>query len=152
MTSKALFQDDAYLRECQASVVMVGDGAIVLDQTIFYARGGGQPGDSGTLDWVTPEGGTVTVRTRDMGNGTLRVTVDDTGPGIPDDNLKDVFKRFYSERPGQEFGNNSGLGLAISKQIMDAHGGEIWAENIRAPGKGQDTPPDGARFVVELPL
>lgn len=100
----------------------------------------------------TEEGGTVTVRSRDMKNGTLRVTVEDTGPGIPDDNLNDVFKRFYSERPGQEFGNNSGLGLAISRQIMDAHGGEIWAENVRAPGKTREDPPDGARFVMELPL
>ena len=99
-----------------------------------------------------PDGGTVTVRTRDLGDGTMRVIVEDTGPGIPDDNLKDVFKRFYSERPGQEFGNNSGLGLAISKQIMDAHGGNIWAENIRAAAASLDTPPDGARFVMELPL
>ena len=100
----------------------------------------------------TDEGGQVTVRSQDMKNGALRVTVEDTGPGIPDDNLNDVFKRFYSERPGQEFGNNSGLGLAISRQIMDAHGGEIWAENIRAPGKTLDDPPEGARFVMELPL
>lgn len=97
------------------------------------------------------EGGEVRATTRNLGHK-VRVTVEDTGPGIPDDNLKDVFKRFYSERPGQEFGNNSGLGLAISRQIMDAHGGEIWAENIRPEGAGLDTPPQGARFVMELPL
>lgn len=100
----------------------------------------------------TPADGQVTVRTRQIDEHMVRVTVDDTGPGIPDDNLKDVFKRFYSERPGQDFGNNSGLGLAISKQIMDAHGGNIWAENIRPEGAGSDTPPGGARFVMELPL
>ncbi len=99
----------------------------------------------------TPEGGTVTVRTRSLNDGNIRVTVEDTGPGIPDDNLNDVFKRFYSERPGQEFGNNSGLGLAISKQIMDAHGGNIWAENIREVGADLNSPPQGARFVMEMP-
>ncbi len=83
---------------------------------------------------------------------TARVMIEDTGPGIPDDNLKDVFSRFYSERPDQQFGNHSGLGLAISKQIVEAHGGAIWAENIRDAGQGTDTPAKGARFVVELPI
>lgn len=100
----------------------------------------------------TEEGGQVTVIARMLDNGDVRVLVEDTGPGIPNDNLADVFKRFYSERPGQDFGNNSGLGLAISKQIVDAHGGRIYAENIRAPGVGLDTPPDGARFTLELPV
>ena len=98
------------------------------------------------------EGDTITVRTARVGARRVRVTVDDTGPGIPDENLQDVFSRFYSNRPGQEFGNHSGLGLAISKQIVDAHGGSICAENIRPPGVGSDVPPDGARFVVELPV
>ncbi|MHA3976406.1 ATP-binding protein [Halovulum sp. GXIMD14794] len=83
----------------------------------------------------------------------VRVSVEDQGPGIPDENLADVFERFYSERPQkEEFGNHSGLGLAISRQIVQAHGGEIWAENIRPEGVGTDVPPDGARFVVELPV
>ena len=98
------------------------------------------------------EGGQVKVRAYEPTEGRVRILVEDTGPGRPNDNLEDVFKRFYSERPGQDFGNNSGLGLAISKQIVDAHGGEIHAENIRAPGAGLETPPDGARFVVELPV
>ena len=99
-----------------------------------------------------PADGTITVKTRMVNDHRVRVTVEDTGPGIPDENLDDVFSRFYSNRPGQEFGNHSGLGLAISKQIVDAHGGSIHAENIRAPGVGTDVPPDGARFVVELPV
>ena len=93
----------------------------------------------------------IRVSTRIKGKGVL-ITVEDEGPGIPDENLADVFSRFYSERPGQEFGNHSGLGLAISKQIIDAHGGEIWAENIRPDGVSTDIPPLGARFCVELPL
>jgi len=98
------------------------------------------------------EDGEVSVTAHETENGFVCITVEDTGPGIPNDNLEDVFKRFYSERPGQEFGNNSGLGLAISRQIIDAHGGQIRAENIRAEGQGLDTPPLGARFVIELPL
>ena len=80
------------------------------------------------------------------------IVVEDTGPGIPDNALKKVFKRFYSERPVQQFGNHSGLGLAISKQIVEAHQGVIWAENIRLPDAAPDSPPLGARFVVGLPL
>ncbi len=80
------------------------------------------------------------------------VVVEDTGPGIPDNALKKVFKRFYSQRPAQQFGNHSGLGLAISKQIIEAHQGVIWAENIRPPDAEPDSPPLGARFVVGLPL
>ncbi len=80
------------------------------------------------------------------------VVVEDTGPGIPNNALKKVFKRFYSERPEGQFGNNSGLGLAISKQIVEAHGGVIWAENIRPADADETDPPLGARFVVGLPL
>ncbi|MCC5962612.1 MAG: sensor histidine kinase [Rhodobacteraceae bacterium] len=80
------------------------------------------------------------------------IVVEDTGPGIPDNALKKVFKRFYSQRPVQQFGNHSGLGLAISKQIVEAHQGVIWAENIRPAGAAPDSPPMGARFVVGLPL
>ncbi|MGV6840383.1 MAG: sensor N-terminal transmembrane domain-containing protein [Planktomarina sp.] len=80
------------------------------------------------------------------------VVVEDTGPGIPDGALAKIFKRFYSERPEGQFGNNSGLGLAISKQIIEAHGGVIWAENIRHVEAEPTSPPLGARFVVGLPV
>ena len=60
------------------------------------------------------------------------VTVEDEGPGIPEDKLTAIFDRFYSERPaGEKFGTHSGLGLSISKQIVEAHRGRIWAENRR---------------------
>ncbi|SLN45344.1 sensor histidine kinase [Roseisalinus antarcticus] len=80
------------------------------------------------------------------------VVVEDTGPGIPDGALTKVFNRFYSERPPNHFGNNSGLGLAISKQIVEAHGGVIWAENIRPTEADPTSEPLGARFVVGLPV
>ena len=96
------------------------------------------------------EGQTVRIWTEPRANG-VRVTVEDEGPGIPDDNLGSIFERFYSERPDhEEFGNHSGLGLSISKQIIQAHGGQIWAENIRPAGETEGDP-EGARFVFELP-
>ena len=72
-------------------------------------------------------------------------------PGIPEQALGKIFKRFYSQRPEEHFGNNSGLGLAISKQIVEAHGGVIWAENIRPTEADITSEPLGARFVVGLP-
>ena len=78
------------------------------------------------------------------------VVVEDTGPGIPDEALGKIFDRFYSQRPEADFGNNSGLGLAISKQIVEAHGGVIWAENIRPTAADITSEPLGARFVVGL--
>ena len=80
------------------------------------------------------------------------IVVEDTGPGIPDQALTKIFKRFYSQRAAKDFGNNSGLGLAISKQIVEAHGGVIWAENIRPTDADITSDPLGARFVVGLPV
>jgi two-component system sensor histidine kinase ChvG len=88
------------------------------------------------------EGGKVLVTARAEG-GLARVTVEDDGPGIPPDNLETIFERFYTERPHVNFGNNSGLGLSIARQIAQSAGGRIWAQN-RDGG--------GARFIVELPL
>lgn len=82
----------------------------------------------------------------------ILIVVEDTGPGIPDQALSKIFKRFYSQRPEEHFGNNSGLGLAISKQIAEAHGGVIWAENIRPTEADITSEPLGARFVVGLPV
>jgi two-component system sensor histidine kinase ChvG len=80
------------------------------------------------------------------------IVVEDTGPGIPAQALTNGFKRVYAERPENQFGNNSGLGLAISKQIVEAHGGVIWAENIRPTDADPMSEPLGARFVVGLPI
>ncbi|EEW24869.1 sensor histidine kinase [Rhodobacter ferrooxidans] len=97
------------------------------------------------------EGDAVRVWARRRENRVL-VVVEDTGPGIPEAALQKVFKRFYSERPVGQFGNHSGLGLAISKQIVEAHGGVIWAENIRPTHADITSEPLGARFVVGLPI
>ncbi|MFC4671614.1 sensor N-terminal transmembrane domain-containing protein [Seohaeicola nanhaiensis] len=97
------------------------------------------------------DGDAIRVWARQRQNRVL-VVVEDTGPGIPDEALSKVFKRFYSQRPAEHFGNNSGLGLAISKQIVEAHGGVIWAENIRPTEADITSEPLGARFVVGLPV
>ncbi|UEM20556.1 sensor histidine kinase [Skermanella mucosa] len=100
----------------------------------------------------SPPGGTVTVRAA-VARGTpegerVEVTVEDDGPGIPEGKLDAIFDRFYTERPvGEKFGTHSGLGLSISKQIVDAHGGEIFARNRR---DGRDEV-RGAVFTVRLP-
>jgi two-component system sensor histidine kinase ChvG len=82
----------------------------------------------------------------------IEIVVDDDGPGIREDALERIFERFYTDRPHQGFGQNSGLGLSISKQIIEAHGGRIWAENRPGPlnADGEATIA-GARFVVRLP-
>lgn len=97
------------------------------------------------------DGDAIRVWARRRENRVL-IVVEDTGPGIPNEALTKVFKRFYSERPEGQFGNNSGLGLAISKQIVEAHGGVIWAENIRPSEADMTSEPLGARFVVGLPV
>ena len=97
------------------------------------------------------EGDAIRLWARRRDNRVL-VVVEDTGPGIPDQALEKVFQRFYSERPEGDFGNNSGLGLAISKQIVEAHDGVIWAENIRPTHADSTSEPLGARFVVGLPV
>lgn len=99
----------------------------------------------------SPEGGTVrvTIGLSDSDpERALRITIDDDGPGIPAENLETIFQRFYTSRPkGTDFGRNSGLGLSISRQIIEAQGGRIWAEN-RIGEKGEVT---GARFTIALP-
>jgi two-component system, OmpR family, sensor histidine kinase ChvG len=97
----------------------------------------------------SPEGTTITIRCANR-NNTVRVDVDDCGPGIPDEAVEKVFNRFYTHRPdGQAvFGTHSGLGLSIARQIVEAHGGRLTASNRR------DTLGAvlGARFTMLLPL
>jgi len=99
----------------------------------------------------SPDGGHVRIVCRRLKNE-IEIVVDDDGPGIGPDALERIFERFYTDRPHQGFGQNSGLGLSISKQIVEAHGGSIWAENrtgVAASGKA--APILGARFIVRLP-
>ena len=99
----------------------------------------------------SPPGGTVRVTCRHLRNE-VEIVVDDDGPGINPDAMQKIFERFYTDRPHQGFGQNSGLGLSISLQIVEAHGGRLWAEN-RVEQLGADEPPKvfGARFILRLP-
>jgi two-component system sensor histidine kinase ChvG len=98
----------------------------------------------------SPAGGNVRVTCRRLRHQ-IEIVVDDDGPGIRPEALEKIFERFYTDRPEQGFGQNSGLGLSISKQIVEAHGGRIWAENRFAPGEQNEANVLGARFVVRLP-
>ena len=98
----------------------------------------------------SPPGGTVRVLGRRL-RSQVEIAVEDDGPGIRPEALEKIFERFYTDRPEQGFGQNSGLGLSISKQIVEAHGGRIWAENRIAATAGGEADVLGARFVVRLP-
>jgi two-component system sensor histidine kinase ChvG len=127
----------------------------------------------------SPKDGAIYVTARRLPKeNEIEICVEDEGPGIRDENLEKIFDRFYTDRPGA-FGQNSGLGLNISQQIVKAHGGSIWAENRAspkpvslAPKRGQATAEEavpvpkgeqtfacgakdrhswGARFVIRLP-
>jgi len=98
----------------------------------------------------SPQGGEVRVKCRRVKNE-VEVAVEDDGPGISPDAMEKIFERFYTDRPHQGFGQNSGLGLSISKQIVEAHGGKLWAENRMEPDAQGGTRVAGARFVLRLP-
>ena len=111
----------------------------VIDNLIENARSFSAPG------------GTVRIAARRL-RSAVEIIVDDDGPGIQPDALERIFERFYTDRPHQGFGQNSGLGLSISRQIIEAHGGRIGAQNRVGAATGPDGPQVlGARFIVRLP-
>ncbi|MCO5063800.1 MAG: sensor histidine kinase [Rhizobiaceae bacterium] len=98
--------------------------------------------------FVPDEGGRIIVRLARAGKFNV-VSVEDNGPGIRVENIDRIFERFYTDRPSTEaFGQNSGLGLSISRQIVEAHGGRLVAENIPGTKPGDLK---GARFVASFP-
>lgn len=114
--------------------------AQVIDNLIQNARSFSSPG------------GSVRVTCRRVKTD-VEIVVDDDGPGIRPGAFDKIFERFYTDRPQQNFGQNSGLGLSISKQIVEAHGGTLWAENRTgiATHEGADPLVLGARFTMRLP-
>ncbi|MDZ4738399.1 MAG: stimulus-sensing domain-containing protein [Alphaproteobacteria bacterium] len=96
----------------------------------------------------SPAGGEIHISVK-AARGHAVIWVDDQGTGIPEENLEVIFRRFYTSRPlSHGFGKNSGLGLSISRQIIEVHDGKISASNLR----GEDGTITGARFIIELPL
>ncbi|OWO96657.1 histidine kinase [Rhizobium esperanzae] len=99
--------------------------------------------------FVPEKDGRITVRLMRTRSRCV-TTIEDNGPGIQAENIDRIFERFYTDRPESEgFGQNSGLGLSISRQIAEAHGGSLRAENITDVDSGQVL---GARFILALPL
>ena len=101
----------------------------------------------------TPKGGDIGVRLAKE-KGCLVILVEDEGPGLPAGAETRIFERFYTERPSRElFGRHSGLGLSISRQIVEAHGGRIEARNRSESGQDEaEKAQPGAQFRIELPL
>ncbi|KQV20513.1 histidine kinase [Rhizobium sp. Root1203] len=98
--------------------------------------------------FVSDQDGKITVRLVRTRSRCI-VYVEDNGPGIQAENIDRIFERFYTDRPEAEgFGQNSGLGLSISRQIAEAHGGSLRAENIVDPETEKVA---GARFTLALP-
>ena len=111
------------------------------------SAGAGAAQSGGECPVVQPRRGRIVLRAQDAG-GMVEISVEDDGPGIPEAKLEHIFDRFYSERPkGEKFGQHSGLGLSISRQIVEALRGRITAENRR----DENGTVIGARFVVRLP-
>jgi two-component system sensor histidine kinase ChvG len=132
-----------------------GDPAVAFEPEVEAAYVQGREGPLGQVfrnlidnaRSFSPPGRPVLVRLDRRGAEAV-VSVEDEGPGVPAENLETVFERFYTSRPkGAAFGGNSGLGLSIARQIVDAHGGRIWAENRTDEAGGVR----GARFQVALP-
>jgi two-component system sensor histidine kinase ChvG len=100
----------------------------------------------------SPPGGNVRIICRRL-KQEIEIMVDDDGPGVRAEALEKIFQRFYTDRPHQGFGQNSGLGLSISKQIVEAHDGRLWVENRLGTPERDGGPPKvlGARFIVRLP-
>jgi signal transduction histidine kinase len=100
----------------------------------------------------TPSGGRVTLSAA-MSEGTVQVTVTDTGPGIPPKDLPFIFERFWrGEKSRSRTGGGAGLGLAIAKHLVQAHGGEIGVESPSTEGLKMDEVGEGATFYFSLPL
>jgi len=99
--------------------------------------------------FVDPETGRIDIRLSARPRW-VEIRVEDNGPGIRAENIETIFKRFYTDRPAvDDFGKNSGLGLSISRQIVEAHQGTLMAENIVDPDDPETV--RGARFIVRLP-
>ena len=125
----------AYARPRKDSAVVMGDHgrlARAIDNLIDNAVS------------FSPPGGLVEIAATRLGD-TVRIRIDDEGPGVPPEAREAIFNRFHSIRPDTEnFGRHSGLGLAIAKAIVDGHDGEISVYD-------RDDAPSGARFIISLP-
>ncbi|WP_310468676.1 ATP-binding protein [Sphingomonas sp.] len=125
----------AFARPRAASTIVMGDAgrlARAIDNLIDNAIS------------FSPPGGLVEIAAARVGDS-IRIRVEDEGPGVPHEAREAIFNRFHSIRPdGEQFGRHSGLGLAIARAIVEGHGGEIDVQD-------RDDAPSGARFTICLP-
>jgi len=94
----------------------------------------------------SPENGKITLTAEKTGEGQVKVVVEDQGPGVPREHQDDIFRKFYQimDEKGYSFHKgSSGIGLAICKGLIEAHGGRIWVESKSS---------QGARFVLQIPM
>ena len=136
--TEALFRDDSYLRECQATVVDAGAGGIVLDQTVFYPLGGGQPGDTGTISWDGGAAKIVDTRYGDNGDGLDIAHVLEEGPSLPDIG-ENVTLEIDWQRRYRHMRMHTATHLLGSILKYDVTGGNISTEKSRLDFNMEDT-------------
>ena len=155
--------------ELLRAVISLANNSRMQGPPVYLDIAGGNPGDEKTFTVAgqgsrlaqvirnlidnaisfSPENGKIDVLLR-MVDNEVEIAVEDEGPGIDMENQRRIFERFYTDRPHESsFGQNSGLGLSISKQIVEVHGGRIFAENRKSGSDGKSV--SGARLVVRLP-
>lgn len=133
--TEQLFRDDSYLQECEATVMESGDGAVILDRTVFYPMGGGQPGDTGRIEW--DGGSAAVVDTRYGDGGSIRHLVEDgaelPAPGSTLRAVLDWDRRYLHMRM------HTALHLLGSVLQYGVTGGNISAEKSRLDFDMEDT-------------
>jgi two-component system sensor histidine kinase ChvG len=145
----ALADIDDATRAPGAPMLVVGELAAALSVAAVEGRLVQVLGNLiGNARSFSPAAGRIELSAHEAPDGMVEISVSDEGPGIPEGKLESIFERFYSERPqGESFGKHSGLGLSISRQIIEALNGRIRAEN-RHDEHGAIR---GARFIIALP-
>jgi misacylated tRNA(Ala) deacylase len=148
--TEPLFRDDAYLRECAARVVAVTEGGVVLDRTVFYATGGGQPGDTGVLAW---EGGEMpvvgAVKGAVEGKPGAIVHVAGEGAALPPLGAA-VTARLVWERRHRHMRVHTGLHLLSVVIPLPVTGGQIAADKGRLDFDMAEPPEDKEALEAAL--
>ena len=144
--TEPLFRDDAYLRECTARVVRAAGGGVVLDRSVFYATGGGQPGDSGTLQW---DGGEIQVAAAVKGDGAEIVHLAPEGAALPPEGAE-VVARLDWQRRHRHMRVHTGLHLLSVVIPLPVTGGQIAADKGRLDFDMAEPPED--REALEAAL
>lgn len=144
--TEPLYRDDAYLRECDATVVAVTGGGVVLDRTVFYPTGGGQPGDTGALAW---QGGETPVSTAVKGDGQDVVHVAAEGAALPPVGAP-VTARVDWDRRHRHMRVHTGLHLLSVVIPLPVTGGQIAADKGRLDFDMPEAP--GDREALEAAL